>query len=74
MTKDAQQVRDSTEGFLRLPHILQLLPISRSAWWEGVKNGRYPKSYPIGPRTTAWRKRDIYDLLSLLEQGKSWGC
>lgn len=48
-----------TYGFLRLPQILQIFPISRSAWWAGCKTGRYPKPVKLGPRTTVWRAEDI---------------
>ena len=42
-------------GFLRLPQVLALIPVSRSAWWAGCKSGRYPKPVKLGPRTTpAW--------------------
>ena len=46
-------------GFLRLPQILAIFPISRSAWWEGCRTGRYPKPIKLAPRTTAWRAEDI---------------
>ena len=46
-------------GFLRLPQVLELFPISKSAWWKGCATGRYPKSVKIGPRTTVWRAEDI---------------
>ena len=46
-------------ALLRLPQVLNLIPVSRSAWWAGCKNGRYPKPVKIGPRTTAWRAEDI---------------
>ena len=42
------------------------IPISRSSWWKGVKEGRYPKPIKLGPRTTAWR---LSDLLPLLQAG-----
>jgi predicted DNA-binding transcriptional regulator AlpA len=51
------------EGFVRLPQILAVLPISRSAWWAGVKSGRYPASTKLAPRTTAWDVREIRQLL-----------
>lgn len=50
-------------GFLRLPQVLALIPVSRSAWWAGCKSGRYPKPVKLGPRTTAWRVSDIAALL-----------
>ena len=55
-----------TVGFLRLPQILQLVPISKSAWWEGCKTGRFPKPIKLGPRTTAWKAEDIAALVERL--------
>jgi len=52
--------------FLRLPQILELIPVSRSTWWAGCKSGRYPKPVKLGPRTTAWRVADIQALLEQL--------
>ena len=46
-------------GFLRLPQVLALIPISKSAWWAGCKTGRYPKPIKLGPRTTVWKVEDI---------------
>lgn len=48
-----------TFGFLRLPQVLAIFPISKSAWWEGCRTGRYPKPVKLGPRTTVWRAEDI---------------
>jgi prophage regulatory protein len=50
-------------GFLRLPQVLALIPISKSAWWEGCKTGRYPKPVKLGPRTTVWKAEDIITLI-----------
>jgi predicted DNA-binding transcriptional regulator AlpA len=56
----------SSQGFLRLPQVLAIIPVSRSAWWAGCKSGRYPKPVKLGPRTTAWRAADIAELLEKL--------
>lgn len=50
-------------GFVRLPQILSVFPVSRSSWYAGVKSGRYPASHKIGTRTTAWKAADILKLL-----------
>ena len=50
-------------GFLRLPQILAIFPISKSAWWDGCRTGRYPKPVKLGPRTTVWRAEDIAALV-----------
>ena len=51
-------------GFLRLPQVLAIIPISKSVWWEGCKTGRFPKPVKLGPRTTAWRAEDIAALVA----------
>jgi prophage regulatory protein len=51
-------------GFIRLPIVLAVFPISRSAWWAGVKSGKYPKPVKLSERTTAWRVEDIRTLLA----------
>lgn len=51
-------------GFIRLPDILAIYPISRSAWWEGVRTGHYPKAVKLSARCTAWRVEDIRALIA----------
>ena len=50
-------------ALLRISQVLELIPISRSAWWQGCRTGRYPKPVKLGPRTTAWRSDDIAALV-----------
>jgi predicted DNA-binding transcriptional regulator AlpA len=50
-------------GFVRLPTILAVFPVSRSAWWAGVSSGKYPKPVKLSERTTAWRVEDIRALI-----------
>lgn len=60
-------------GFLRLrqiigdpkadPPIPAIYPISRAAWWDGVKRGALPAGVKLGPKTTAWRVEDIRELI-----------
>lgn len=51
-------------GFVRLPQILAVYPVSRSAFWAGVKEGRYPQPVKLSPRCTAWRVEDIRALIT----------
>jgi predicted DNA-binding transcriptional regulator AlpA len=48
-----------SEGFVRLPAVLNTLGIGRSSLWAGVKTGRYPKPVKLGPRTTVWRVEEV---------------
>jgi prophage regulatory protein len=51
-------------GFIRLPAVLSVIPVSKSTWWAGVKTGRYPKPVKLGERITAWRVEDIRALIA----------
>jgi prophage regulatory protein len=50
-------------GFVRLSTILKIFPVGKSTWWNGVKEGRFPKSVKLGDRTTAWKVEDIRALI-----------
>jgi prophage regulatory protein len=53
-------------GLVRLKDILAPvgpIPISKSTWWAGVKDGRFPKPLKLGARVTVWRVRDIRALI-----------
>lgn len=59
-------------GFVRLNQIVGPsgpLPISKSGFWAGVKNGKFPKPLKISPRVTVWKAEDIHDLLREIERG-----
>jgi predicted DNA-binding transcriptional regulator AlpA len=58
-------------GFLRLTQVLEIVPVSKSSWWQGCKTGRYPEPVKLSPRTTAWRAEDIAALVEQL--GKTGG-
>ena len=51
-------------SLLRLSQVLSLLPVSRSHWWAGVKDGRYPKPLKLSSRVTVWRASDIRKLIN----------
>lgn len=43
----------------RLPAVLRRVPISRSALYERVRAGTFPKPIPLGPQTVAWIATEI---------------
>ena len=63
-----KQLSIPTFGFLRLPQILAIIPISKSAWWEGCRTGRFPKPVKLGPRTTVWRAEEIAAFIGSIGQ------
>ncbi len=56
-------------GFARIPQILSVIPISKSSWWRGVAEGKYPQPVKLSERTTAWRVEDIRKLIDELGKG-----
>jgi len=57
-------------GLVRLSQILAPygpIPVSKSTWWAGVKEGRFPQPQKLGPRTTVWRVEDIRSLYETSE-------
>jgi predicted DNA-binding transcriptional regulator AlpA len=58
-------------GFVRLHSILAPegpISVGRTTWWAGVKSGRFPKPFKLGPRITVWRAEEIRQLI---EKGAS---
>lgn len=53
----------SATGFVRLPNVLAVFPVSRSTWLAGVKSGKYPQPVKLAARCTAWRAEDILALI-----------
>lgn len=51
-------------GFIRLPQVLSIYPVCKSTWWQGIKDGRYPKPVKLAARISAWRVEDIRQLIA----------
>lgn len=72
-------------GFLRIAQIVSdpgdptatparppthgVIPVCKSTWWTGVKNGRYPQPVKLSPRVTVWRASEVYALFAQTEGG-----
>lgn len=64
-------------GFLRLQQILgnkkskppipAIIPLSKSTWYKGLADGRFPKPVKLSVRCTAWRVEDIRALVEGIE-------
>lgn len=48
------------------PPIPGIIPVSRSTWWKGIRDGKYPKPVKLSERTSAWRGTDIDALVDRL--------
>lgn len=54
-------------GYVRLPAVLAVIPVSRTVWFEGMKSGRFPKGVLITPGCRAWSVDSIRSLIDDLE-------
>ena len=51
------------QRLIRLDEVLELLPISKSTWWDGIRTGKYPTPVKLGDRITCWRLEDVLELV-----------
>lgn len=59
------------ERLLRLPQVLDRVPVSRAHWWAGIKQGRFPRGLKLTERCTCWRESDIDALIASLSPDDS---
>lgn len=52
-----------SDKLLRLPAVLQIIPVSRSTWYSWISDGRAPKPIKLGTRTSVWRESDIQNFI-----------
>jgi predicted DNA-binding transcriptional regulator AlpA len=46
-------------GFLRLPQVMQLIPIGKTSIYDKIKKGEFPAQIKLGTKTSVWRREDI---------------
>ena len=61
---NATQIQARNDSLLRVPTITERLGVSRSYWWKGVKDGKFPAGTKLSPRVTVWRASDIDSLIA----------
>jgi predicted DNA-binding transcriptional regulator AlpA len=54
-----EQEDGMSDRIIREPERARMTGISRSAWWEGERAGRYPKRRSIGPSTVGWLESEL---------------
>lgn len=50
------------EGLVRLPSVLCHFQISRSGWYQGIKEGIYPSPIKVGNKSF-WKANEIRELI-----------
>ena len=62
-----QSMEKTIDRLLRLPDVLNCIPVSRSSWYLGIQQGKYPPGLLLGPRTRAWPASDIQALINKIK-------
>lgn len=84
MNLSVESIAVPETGLLRLKHIIgdakanppipPIIPLKKSAWWAGVKSGRFPAPvYLHGGRAAYWRAKDIRALVESAQADPSKG-
>ena len=70
VTQNQDSKTENKRVFLRLPQVLEIIPISKSTWWKGIQEGRFPKPVKLTERTSAWLLDDIEVLCDKLASSR----
>lgn len=65
-----QQEQKSPERFRRFKQIQERFPVSRTEWYRGVREGRFPKGIRISPNVVVWKESDIDALIASFSAGE----
>jgi prophage regulatory protein len=57
------------KGLVRLPTVLNHYQISQSGFYQGIKDGIYPKPIKAGNKSF-WRAEDIHELIDKISAGE----
>lgn len=62
MSGNFQNPTQKADSLLRLRQVLEIIPVSKATWWNGVYSGRYPQPIMLGPKTACWKESEIRQL------------
>lgn len=54
------------EGFVKLDQILQVIPVSESSWYRGIKKGVFPEGKKLYGGAVGWDVKSIRQLIKSL--------
>lgn len=55
---------ENNSRFLRLPQVLELIPVGKSTIYYLIQKGEFPKQVKLEPKLSVWRKSDIEAYIS----------
>jgi prophage regulatory protein len=66
------EVQLPAEGFVRLPQVLAVLPVSPAHFWDGIRQGIFPPGVSISPKVTAWVVSDVRRAIEYYKERAGW--
>ena len=67
----SQPVLPPPARLLRLPEVMARVGLKRSALYQRMTEGRFPKSRSLGPKCAVWVEAEIDDWVKSIVQGAS---
>jgi predicted DNA-binding transcriptional regulator AlpA len=52
------------DRLIKLPEVLATLGMKKTAWYDGIKSGKYPKPIKRSPKDTVWPMSAIQKIVS----------
>ncbi len=66
---EAVPVEPTPDRLIRLPEVMARVGLRRTAIYQRMREGRFPKSRSLGPRCTVWVEAEIDDWIgSIVER------
>ena len=59
-------IQTSPRRLYRIKQVLEVIPVSKTTWWNGVRDGRFPKPIRNG-RMTFWKSEDLESFMDQLQ-------
>lgn len=61
---EAKMSQQYEERLIKLPEVLATVGMGKTAWYDGIRSGKYPKPIKRGPRDTVWPMSAIQEVVS----------
>ena len=49
------------EQFIRLPKVMELVGVQKSAIWKWIGEGTFPKQLKLTPRVSVWKLSEVQE-------------
>ena len=65
---EANAVESAPDRLIRLPEVMARVGLRRTAIYQRMREGRFPKSRSLGPRCTVWVEAEVDAWIQLVSR------